>query len=333
MKSDTQSRSSAEEQAALWAARLEGAALEAADRVALDTWLAQSPAHRPLLAAYCQFSADLELQLPALVEAGAIAMPAARTATETRWKWSWPKIAGASIAAAAALTVGLWLARPGVKFENFASLPGQRQAFTLADGTRVELNAHSNLQFVNRGGERRAKLVEGEAFFVVSKNPARPFIVETPTGSVRVTGTTFAVRTETATLDVTVLEGSVQVAPGAATGAREPTMVALAGGDRLSATTSGVTTRRLSREALDDALAWRQGIVVFVDEPLDAALARFAHYQARSIRVTPAAAVRRVTGRHSLDDLDGFLLGIEEPLGIRTTKETSGALRVSLRSE
>ena len=60
--------------AALWAARLEGGTLDAADGNALDAWLAASPAHRAALSLYCQFSADLEVQLPALVAAGRVAL-------------------------------------------------------------------------------------------------------------------------------------------------------------------------------------------------------------------------------------------------------------------
>ena len=56
----------AEDQAALWAARLDGSVLSTADRIALDAWLAVSPDHRTLLSRYCQFSADLEQQMPLL---------------------------------------------------------------------------------------------------------------------------------------------------------------------------------------------------------------------------------------------------------------------------
>ena len=91
--------------------------------------------------------------------------------------------------------------------------------------------------------------------------------------------------------------------------------------------------RQLSRDALEDALAWRQGIAVFVAEPLEVALARFARYHDRPIRVTPAAAKLPVSGRYGLDDLAGFLTGIEESLGVRAAKEPGNALRVSLRSE
>jgi transmembrane sensor len=332
MNSQPQQDSIANDQAALWAARLEGGSLSAADRAALDAWLAENPAHRARLSHYCQFSADLEIQLPALVEMGAVKMP--ERAKPARSSRTFARISLFTAAAAAIFVLGFWLARPRDAFENFAAPPGQRQAFTLADGSRVELDAHTTLQFANRGSERRAKLSGGEAFFVVSKNKARPFIVETPAGSVRVTGTSFDVRAAASALDVTVVEGSVQVNPGETTGAHESTTVGLEANDRLSANASGVVVQhKLTAEALDELLAWRQGIVYFNDEPLGSALARFSHYQGRKIEVSPAAAMLRVGGRHSLDDLESFLSGLEEPLGIRVDQTPDGVLHVSRRSE
>ena len=67
----------ADEQASLWAARLDGSVLSAAERIALDAWLAVDPVHRDLLSQYCQFSADLEQKLPALIEASALDLPPA----------------------------------------------------------------------------------------------------------------------------------------------------------------------------------------------------------------------------------------------------------------
>lgn len=331
MNSHPSSDSPGHDQAALWAARLEGSDLSAADRAALDAWLAEDPSHRALLSSYCQFSADLEVQLPALVEAGFVEMPA-KAQPERAW-WTFPRIAGFATLAVAVFVLGFLVARPGAQAENFASPPGQRQTFALADGTRVELDAHTTLQFTARGSERRAKLEGGEAFFVVTKDKSRPFIVETPTGSVRVTGTTFDVRTDVATLDVMVVEGSVQVNPGEATGAAAATTIPLGAGDRFSAKAGEITKRKLSPEALDELLSWRQGIVFFVDAPLDAALQRFARYQGRTIRVTPVAAALRVSGRYSLDDLEGFLASVEEPLEIRIARDPGGALEVSRRSE
>lgn len=318
----------AEEQASLWAARLDGSVLAAEDQQALEAWLAETPAHRELLSHYCQFSADLEQQLPALVEAGAVELPPASTPVHSR---SWLKWGLGVGLAAAAVTV--WLARPRTQFENVTSPMAVRQTLDLADGTRVELNAQTSLQVqIDRNG-RRVRLASGEAFFAVHKDPARPFIVETPAGSVRVTGTRFDVRTEAAApLEVTVVEGSVQVRPTDPAG-RPGAAVLLGAGNQLSAGPDGIEVRALSPTAVDDALAWRQGQIVFADVPLRTALAQFARYHGRGIAATAAAAEKRVGGRYSLDDLDGFLASLEEVLPVRVTRGPDGTIQVGLRTE
>lgn len=331
----------ADAEAALWAARLEGGTLEAADRVALDNWLAASPAHRALLSSYCQFSADLELQLPALVGAGRISMP---PPPAPRRRWSFNLLTTCTLAAAAvviALTVHF--TRPASAPETIATAVAQRQTITLADGTRVELNARTSLQIALGRTERRVRLASGEAFFHVTKDPSRPFIVETPAGSVRVTGTTFNVLAESpAALDVTVVEGSVQVRPADSASGHSPLApatsepAALTAGDHLSARAdTGVTVKKLSAAALANTLAWRQGYAVFEDVPLSEALARFAHYHGRGITASPAAAAVRISSRSSLDDLDGFFESLTElaRTPMQTSRDASGLYHVRLRQE
>lgn len=326
--------SAAEEKAALWAARLEGGTLDAADRNALDAWLAEKPAHRALLSDYCQFSADLEQQLPALVSSGAVKMPASAQPSRRRWSFSWLTLAGGTLAAAAAVALFLVVSSPSPGVETLATSVAQRQSFTLSDGTRVELNAQTSLLVENTRDERRVRLASGEAYFAVAKDPSRPFIVETPTGSVRVTGTVFDVRTDKVSeLEVTVVEGSVQVRPSdtAGTGPRSP--VALTAGDYLIATPAGVTRRTLDASGVEDALAWRQGKVVFNNTPLSVSLARFAQYHGRGITATPAAEKLPIGGSYSLDDLKGFLDALPQFRDVRVNYEPSGIIRISLRTE
>jgi transmembrane sensor len=323
--------SAAEESAALWAARLDGSVLSAAQRSALDAWLALDPAHRTLLSHYCQFSADLEQQLPLLAgirELSDGTCPARYTA-QPHPLLRRPLMAGVMLTAAAAVALAFWLARPRSQFENIATPVAQRQALTLVDGTRVELNAQTSLSIEIDGQGRRVQLVSGEAFFAVHKDASRPFTVETPAGSVRVTGTQFNVCSETAArLEITVVEGSVQARP-VASGGRLP--APLTAGDRLTAGAGSVSVQNLSAADLHDVLAWRQGQIVFKDVPLGEALARFARYHGRGITATADAAGLRVGGRYSLDDLDGFFAGLEQTQPVHVTHNLNGTVQVELR--
>ena len=325
--------SAADEQASLWAARLDGDTLDRAQRTELDAWLAQDPAHRALLSHYCQLSTDLEEQVPALVAAGRIALPAVRATA--RRNWTFPRFAGVALAAAAAVALAFVALRPGSPVENFATAAAQRQTHTLADGTRVELNARTSLRFEQTATERRVRLAGGEALFAVAKNPAKPFIVETPAGSVRVTGTTFSVRNDSAaavSLEVLVVEGSVQVRPSDPTGKNAGDPFSLKAGDRLSAGTRGVEVRELTPTAIENALAWRDGHAVFDDTPLSEAAACFARYHGLRIEVAPAIAGLSVGGFHRLEDFEAFATAMETALPVKVSRDLSGTVTMSPRA-
>jgi transmembrane sensor len=321
----------ADEQAALWAARLDGDTLDRAQRAELDAWLAEKPAHRVLLSQYCQFSADLEEQVPALVSAGAVTMPP--MATATRRRFNFPLFAGIALAAAAAVVVTLSVFRPAPQIQHFAKASAQRGMEILADGTRVELNANTSLKFENTKTERRVVLAGGEALFFVAKDPSRPFFVQTLAGTVRVTGTTFNVRTERSAkgFEVTVVEGSVEVHPDTAPGVTSSSPVLLGAGDQYSSRKGRKV--KLASSEVEDALAWRKGIIVFYDAPLGEALVRVAQYHGCAINVTPEAANVNLGGRYGIDDLKGFLADLESALPEVKVHDDkpSGAVTVSLR--
>ena len=332
--SDPTPSPAAEDQAALWAAKLDGASLSHTDRKALDAWLAEKPEHRSLLSDYCQFSADLEERLPVLVASGKLKLAAApHSARRTpRLRASWA-IAGA-LAAAAAVAIGLWPMQTPLELENIATPIGARRTLELADGTRLELNARTQLVVETGPEARRVRLAAGEAFFSVAKDPQRPFLVETPAGSVRVTGTQFNVRSPgPSILEVTVVEGSVQVRPGEGQTPADAAPVSLEAGGRFAADGSAASLLRLSESELENVLAWRQGQVVFNNTPLGSALERFAHHHGCGINATAEAAALRIGGRYSLDDLEGFFAALEEVLPVRIHRDLSGTVRVSARAQ
>ena len=66
---------------------------------------------------------------------------------------------------------------------------------TLADGTRVWMNADSQLEFPEQfNGTRRTVRLHGEAYFEVAKDRRHPFVVETDYLTTTVLGTSFNVR-------------------------------------------------------------------------------------------------------------------------------------------
>ncbi|MEN7548486.1 FecR domain-containing protein [Rapidithrix thailandica] len=78
------------------------------------------------------------------------------------------------------------------------TLAGQKKDVVLADGTKVKLNARSSLRFPENfqdTGERRVYLT-GEAFFEVTENAEKPFVVVSNQTKTKVLGTTFNVNAQ-----------------------------------------------------------------------------------------------------------------------------------------
>lgn len=99
--------------------------------------------------------------------------------------------------------------------ETVISVPaGQRMQMTLADGTRVQLNAGTTLEYpvVFDRKARRVKL-SGEAMFEVAHNADHPFIVETFATDIQVLGTKFNVMADpdNEVFSATLIEGKVKV--------------------------------------------------------------------------------------------------------------------------
>lgn len=287
----------ADEQASLWAARLDGGELDAEARREFEAWLDQAPENRERLSRYCQLSTDLERTL-------APAIAPAVGAPRSRWV-----IGVLAAAAAVALTFSLW--RPTSSPQAVATVTAVQRTVTLSDGTQVELNARTKLEFRTTGAERRVRLLEGEAFFSVSHDASRPFFVETSAGTVRVTGTKFCVRSESGSeLEVIVAEGSVEMSTPGGAGT-----IMLGAGNRGFAREGRTGKETLTADALDDALAWRNGEIVLNGLTLQEALQRFGRFHDRRIEVSSAAAAKHPGGRMKLANLDGFLDNISQVQG------------------
>lgn len=86
---------------------------------------------------------------------------------------------------------------------------GNTQMITLADNSKVVLNAKSKLTYCNSFEYKRTLQLDGEAFFEVEKGSS--FTVETSLGDIRVLGTKFNVIAFQDFFEVKCYEGKVQV--------------------------------------------------------------------------------------------------------------------------
>lgn len=79
---------------------------------------------------------------------------------------------------------------------NMVTIPrGGEYCLELSDGTKVWLNAETELRFpVSFLGMDREVYLKGEAYFEVNRDEEHPFVVHTSMGSVKVLGTSFNVR-------------------------------------------------------------------------------------------------------------------------------------------
>ena len=142
---------------------------------------------------------------------------------------------------------------------------------TLSDGTRVYLNAESRLKYpvVFRGTERVVEL-SGEAYFKVSKDALRPFVVKMNGVNVRVLGTSFNVRSyaDEGQVVTTLVEGKVKV--------NDQDIVA--GEQAVYSKNDGKTTVR--QVEVEQYVAWQEGTFVFRNERF-----HFIDERAKEIRI------------------------------------------------
>ena len=79
-----------------------------------------------------------------------------------------------------------------VKMITVFTSNNEQKEYTLPDGTTIRLNSGSKISYPSRFKDTtRAITLEGEAYFSVTGNPKKPFIVRTGSLSVRVLGTKF----------------------------------------------------------------------------------------------------------------------------------------------
>lgn len=175
--------------------------------------------------------------------------------------------------------------------------PGETRTVVLPDESVVTLNSCSSLSWQEGfPGKERIVRLDGEAYFDVSSNPERPFIVETRYLKTRVLGTAFNIRSypEGRYSEVSVAEGRVSVT---CIGSSE---VVLGVSDRLRFSPADGTAS-VSEVKPADISAWRRGEINFKGADMSEVAATLGRVFDVSITYTDDAKFgnARITARFS----------------------------------
>lgn len=262
--------------------------LERADeseRAAFVAWLKQSPLHvkEYLEAVYTDqvlkhVDPDRQEDIDALLaQVDPQVMPFTNASAEPVTRR--PRLLGwrGAVAAGLALCVcAAALIYPRFHAQAFSTDIGEQRTIELQDASIVTLNADSRMRVRLDTAERDIELVQGEALFQVAHDAKRPFRVQTKTAVVEAVGTQFNVYERTDGTRVSVLEGRIRLATSRET-------LSLKAGEEAQARLDG-SIERNARAEVQNAIAWRERRLVFVNTPLEEMVHEFNRYS-RAVRL------------------------------------------------
>lgn len=191
------------EQAAEWFVRISGGQPSEEERCAFQQWLDADPQNRK------EFRAvqDVWMELDDLKDT--ISSKINNISEFKRDKWTWkPQALAASLALFVLTGVLVLFYHPG----SYKTARGELQTVRLADNSAVRLNSDTLLKVEMTEDRRTIRLLRGEAYFEVAHDPDRPFFVVSAGGSTHAVGTQFNVYRKSSDVQVTVVEGRVEVA-------------------------------------------------------------------------------------------------------------------------
>lgn len=350
--SGTEVSSSIEQIAAEWAVRVASDEMTADDRAELDAWLNADARHQGAFvraqAAWLGLDRLAAMSAPRSdipsARAGSTALtggasesaharpegnshpPSAIRSTARTSSRRFFLAAGLGAVAVTAASGGFWLwHRRGEVYESDI---GEIRQVTLSDGSTMHLDSATKAEVRFSESRREIELLQGQGFFEVTKDPARPFIVLARGVSVRAVGTAFTVRAVDQDVAVTVTEGVVEVAdetPG-------DSARVIADQRAIVSALAGIKVEGLPSAQVERHLAWRDGMLSFDGESLADAVRELNRHSTRHIRIDNSElAGRPVVGIFRAADTEGFARTVAAALGADCTDEAD-AIHLRLRA-
>lgn len=293
------------ETAVRWIARLHSGTATQADRQAWRAWRATSPAHeKAAVEAESLWSDISELHVD---PASGLVKPGRKPPSVSRRAM----LTGMGGIAAAGAAGGAWSSGVFTRIlADHATSVAATSLVDLPDGSRVTLNARSAIDLLFGPAARGISLLQGQAFFEVAADSARPFEVVAGHVSIRSHAAAFDVARNLpgGSIEIAVVHETARVLVPAASSIdlRQGEIVAVDGSGRIGPVRS---------QNVADTAAWREGIYRANARTLEEVVAALAPWYGGSIviagRHLHALRVDAVLDLHdprgSLDALQGGL--------------------------
>ncbi len=141
---------------------------------------------------------------------------------------------------------------------------GQKSTIFLNDSSKIILNSESSISYMEPFTHKREIILEGEAFFQVTRDTLRPFIVHTGNTITTVLGTAFNIensRNEELT-NISLLTGEVSVAV-IREGKTQSREYVLSQNERVSISGSSSQLVKVEKFDPEEVLSWKDGVLFF----------------------------------------------------------------------
>ncbi|AMP02732.1 FecR family protein [Collimonas pratensis] len=308
------------EQAIEWMLRLELPDLPNAERAAFEHWRSADPRHERAYANLAksvrQF--DVPRQLGATTEVLRVTLQQKKERRKALQR----------IAVLAGLGVGAGLLVNQVTpilgmNADLHTGTGERQTFTLADGSVVTLNARSSADRWLDQGRRLLKLATGELQIEVAAQARHPFVIETAHGSASTLSGTLLLRSAAERTEVVSLQSLTNLATlNGQSGQLQP-------GQHTWFDRSAIAAVQSNRGGEN---SWVDGYYTAFDAALIDVIGALRPYRRGVIRVDPAVAQLRVSGAFPLDDSDHALDALAATLPVAVARFTPYWVTISARA-
>lgn len=198
------------------------------------------------------------------------------------------------------LTFNIYASQQSKTIETFA----KKSEVTLPDGTQVTLNAYTKLTYPKKfdNDTRRVEL-SGEAFFNVSRNPEKPFIINAKDAEIKVLGTSFNVlaRNNIKGVDVVVTTGTVSLS--SMTNKTESIILSVGESGNL------LQNKVLKTKVSDiNYLSWKTQIIDFRNSPLSTVIEVLNNTYTANIKLeNPTIGNLKLTSKYDHINLDTII--------------------------